>query len=1155
MTGFDCLHPPLPSTKESRTQWTGLSGSAAALALVAAARRHPAPVLVVTPDVESAERLRQELTFYAGADPELPVMGFPEWETLPYDNFSAHQDIISERLRTLYGLPGLRRGLLVVSFTTLMYRLAPRQYVVGRSLMLARGDRLDLESMRKTLVTAGYQAVAAVAEHGEFAVRGSLLDLFPMGSDQPYRLDLLGDELDSIRTFDPETQRSLSTVPAVQLLPAREYPLDTSGITGFRTRFRDRFDVDVRHCPLYQDVSEGIPSPGLEYYLPLFFDALESLTDYLPLDTLVCRSGDLNDAGQTFWREIQARHADRSVDRWRPILDPTEVFVPVESVFAALGHYPTIELRETEPGSAPAFSVQPLPPLHSEATLADPWQALRGFLTQHADHRVLFCAESAGRREHLLGLLRQLDIEPRIVSGWEAFAAESVPLGIMVAALDRGLWLTDRRLILLSEAQLIGGKIAQRRRRARGAETSEFLIRNLTELSDGDAVVHVEHGVGRYRGLQTLTIDGQATEFLTLEYAGQTRLYVPVASLHLVSRYSGADGDHAPLNQLGNDAWQKTRRKAAERIRDVAAELLEIHARRAARPGHVFTTSEIGLERFAAQFPYEETADQEQAIEAVIQDMSAPRAMDRLICGDVGFGKTEVAMRAAFIAVQNEKQVVVLVPTTLLAQQHFNNFSDRFADWPVRVEVISRFKSAKEQQACLADLANGRIDILIGTHALLNNEMRCADLGLLIIDEEHRFGVRQKERIKALRASVDILTLTATPIPRTLNMALSGVRDLSLIVTPPARRLSVKTFVREENDGLIKEAVTRELLRGGQVFFLHNEVKTIQRAADHLASIVPQARIAVAHGQMPERELERVMSDFYHKRHNVLVCSTIIETGIDIPSANTIIIQRADHFGLAQLHQLRGRVGRSHHQAYAYLLIPHHSQMTPDAHKRIEAIQAASELGAGFTLASHDLEIRGAGEFLGDEQSGHLQKIGFSLYLEMLDAAVRAIRAGRLPSVDLAMESAIDITLRIPALIPETYLPDVHTRLLMYKRIASATGPEELDALQVEMIDRFGLLPHEVKLLFQQTALRLKAQTFGIRKIDANAQTGRIEFGPDTTVDPLSIVQLVQGQPQRYKLAGANQLHFTHQAPEPVQKLAFIDQLLQRLRLVKTQAA
>jgi len=1138
-------------------RWGNLPGLATSLAISAAASGRDGPLLVVTENNEQAEQLRRELGFFCGTGP-VPVLAFPDWETLPYDNFSAHQDITSDRLDTLYRLPGLAQGILVVSFPSLMHRLPPRDYIAGNSLMLSCGQRFDIDAMRTSLTRAGYQSVEAVYEHGEFAVRGSIMDIFPMGSDLPYRVDLLDDEIETLRPFDPETQRSLGQVDQVRLLPGKEFPLNEAGILHFRNRFRERFDVDTRSCPLYQDVSDGIASPGLEYYLGLFFDELADLVQFLPAATTVVRVGDLEAAGQAFWQEIRTRHEDRQIDRYRPLLDPAEVFLPVSDVFQGLNRFPTIEItdRAGKDSASPGFAVNPLPDLAINSRLPQPLAALRKLLDQHPQARILLCAESAGRRETLLELFRTIDLKPRSVDSWQAFNAAEAGVYLCIAPLDRGFWLSDSNTLLISEAQLFGGKIAQRRRRGKVSDNTEFVIKSLTELREGDAVVHVEHGVGRYRGLTTLTIDGQPTEFLLLEYAGESKLYVPVASLHLVSRYTGADPDLAPLHRLGTDAWKKARRKAAEKIRDVAAELLDIYARREARKGFVYRCDTIDLDQFAQSFPFEETEDQAGAIAAVIADMSSERAMDRLVCGDVGFGKTEVAMRAAFIAAQNHKQVAILVPTTLLAQQHFSSFSDRFADWPIRIDVISRFKSSQQQRASLDDLASGKTDILIGTHKLLNNDIKYHDLGLLIIDEEHRFGVRQKEKLKALRANVDVLTLTATPIPRTLNMALSGVRDLSLIVTPPARRLSVKTFIREEQDSLIKEALLRELLRGGQVFYLHNEVKTIQQAANRLTQIVPQARIGIAHGQMPEQELEKVMADFYHKRFNVLVCSTIIETGIDIPSANTIIIQRADKFGLAQLHQLRGRVGRSHHQAYAYLLTPHQGKMSDDAHKRIDAIKAASTLGAGFTLASHDLEIRGAGEFLGEEQSGHMQKIGFSLYLEMLDDAVKAIKSGKTPALDYKAERAIEVNLRIPALIPDDYLPDVHNRLVMYKRISAAEDAGGLNELQEEIIDRFGPLPDEVRLLIRLTRLKLQALALGISKIDANVSNGRIEFSASTQVDPLSIVEMVQQDPRRYKLGSANQLLFSHDGQHDANhRLDFIAGILSRLRVAASEAA
>ena len=1109
-------------------------------------------MLLVCENNESVDQLKRELGYFCATD-DVQVLSLPDWETLPYDNFSPHQDIISDRLSTLYHLPSLTKGILVVSIASLMHKLPPKKFIGANTLMLEVGQKFDINQMRSGLSSAGYQNVDSVYEHGEYSVRGSIMDIFPMGSKYPFRVDLFDDEIETLRTFLPETQRSLEQVKQIRVLPGREYPLNASGVTSFRARFQERFDVDFRQCPIYQDVSQGISSPGLEYYLALFFEELDSLFDFLPDNTLVCQVGDLKGAGDSFWSDINSRFEDRQIDRFRPILSPAEIFLATEQVFAGLKQYAKITFSEAM--SATDLHAKILPDLTSNPKLHKPFSAVSDFIENHPDHRILFCAESAGRRETLLEILRNNEINPVPTEHWKNFLTSNDKFNITVAPLDQSLWLSDSKLALITEAQFFGNRIAQRRRRGKFKSNTDFIIKSLTELHLNDAIVHVDHGIGRYRGLETIITDDQATEFLTLEYASEAKLYVPVASLHLVSRYSGADAELISLNHLGTDNWQRTKRKAAEKIYDVAAELLDIYAQRQAKSGYEYSCSAINYDNFAASFPFEETADQENAITAVIEDMQSKRSMDRLVCGDVGFGKTEVAMRAAFIAVQNNKQVAMLVPTTLLAQQHFESFKDRFADWPIEVDVISRFKSNLEQEKSLENVASGKVDILIGTHKLFHAKIDYSNLGLLIIDEEHRFGVRQKEKLKALKTDVDILTLTATPIPRTLNMALSGIRDLSLIVTPPSRRLSVKTFIREEQDSLTREAVMRELLRGGQVFYLHNEVKSIERAAEHLREIIPQARVCVAHGQLPERELEKVMADFYHKRYNILVCSTIIETGIDIPSANTIIIHRADKFGLAQLHQLRGRVGRSHHQAYAYLLLPNGGKLKADARKRIEAIQAASTLGAGFTLASHDLEIRGAGEFLGDEQSGHMQKIGFSLYTEMLEEAVEAIKAGRTPNLDMQLNKAIEINLRIPALIPDDYLPDVHTRLIMYKRISAAFDSNELLELRVEMIDRFGLLPNPLKLLFRVTQLRLKAQQYGVKKIDANINTGRIEFNRNTDVEPLSIVQVLQDNPQQFKLGGANQLQFTHGQADADERLDFINGVLDRLRLTTQEAA
>ncbi len=1100
-------------------------------------------LVVITADTSSALTLERELPFFL--DTSVEVAAFPDWETLPYDNFSPHQDIVSERLRTLYQLPQMRGGILIVPVSTLMHRLSPTHYVAGSSLVLEEGQRIDLESFRRNLDRNGYLNVETVYEHGEFALRGSLLDIFPMGSERPFRVDLLDDEVDSLRTFDPETQRTVDRVSSIRLLPAREYPLDPEAVRRFQLNWYESFDVDHDSCPTYSEVSAGRSPGGCEYYLPLFFDGTASLFDYLPPTAAAVTLGDVHGAADHFWREANTRYQEYGIDPRRPLLPPLRCFIPVEELYRSLGELPVLELRNNP--DAPvhqASPAQPLPDLSSGDRRRSPIDGFGRFLQDHGAP-VLLCAESAGRREILMQSLREHGLEPVAVESWPAFLASGAAFGIATAPIDRGMYFGPGTPTLVCEAQLFGNRVAQRRRRKRVDESAAAaLFRDINELREGAPVVHLEHGVGRYIGLQMLEVDGQETEFLTLEYAEGARLYVPVASLHLISRYAGSDPDLAPLHRLGSDQWEKARRKASERASDVAAQLLEVYARREARQGFSFSVDTHLLDQFAAAFPFEETPDQQLAIDAVLADMCAPRVMDRLVCGDVGFGKTEVAMRAAFVATQNDKQVAVLVPTTLLAQQHFNSFSDRFADWPVNVAVVSRFRSAKEVGEIGRRLAAGEIDILIGTHKLLQSDFRFEDLGLLIIDEEHRFGVKQKEAIKALRSEVDILTLTATPIPRTLNMALGGMRDLSIIATPPARRLSIKTFVREHNIALVREAVLREALRGGQVYYLHNEVKTIEESARKLRELLPDLSIAVAHGQMRESELEQVMTAFYHQRHHVLLCTTIIETGIDIPNANTIIIERADKFGLAQLHQLRGRVGRSHHQAYAYLLSPPRSAITAEAAKRLEAIEAAGDLGAGYQLATHDLEIRGAGELLGEEQSGQIHSVGFSLYMELLQRAIEALKRGEIPDVDAPLEQGTEINLHLPALIPESYLPDVNTRLVLYKRIAAAGSDDELRDLQVEMIDRFGLLPEQIANLFQLARLRLRAQALGIRSIEAGPRGGSIEFNERTRIDPLSLVKLVQSDPHSYKLAGPTRLRFERELDSAGARQHYIEGLL-----------
>ncbi|MHC5349986.1 transcription-repair coupling factor [Metapseudomonas furukawaii] len=1137
--------PPLPAAA-GKQHWGNLPGAALSLAIAEAASAAKRFTLLLTADSQSAERLEQELGFFA---PDLDVLHFPDWETLPYDLFSPHQDIISQRVDTLYRLPGVKHGVLVVPITTALHRLAPTRFLLGSSLVLDVGQKLDVEQMRLRLEAAGYRCVDTVYEHGEFAVRGALIDLFPMGSDLPYRIDLFDDEIETLRTFDPETQRSIEKVESIRLLPAREFPLDKKAVTDFRGRFRERFDVDFRRCPIYQDLASGITPSGIEYYLPLFFEESATLFDYLPTDTQVFSLPGIEQAAEQFWGDVRNRYEERRVDPERPLVPPAELFLPVEDCFARLKGSPRLVLsqEDVEPGvGRERFSARALPDLAIQAKASEPLAALRRFLDEFPG-RVLFSAESAGRREVLLEMLARLKLRPLEVDGWSAFIASDQRMAITIAPLDEGLLLDDPGLALIAESPLFGQRVMQRRRRERRGDANDNVIKNLAELREGAPVVHIDHGVGRYLGLITLEIDGQAAEFLALQYAEDAKLYVPVASLHLIARYTGSDDALAPLHRLGSEAWQKAKRKAAEQVRDVAAELLDIYARRAARKGYAFLDPKVDYATFAAGFPFEETPDQQAAIEAVLADMLAPKPMDRLVCGDVGFGKTEVAMRAAFVAVHSGKQVAVLVPTTLLAQQHYNSFRDRFADWPVKVEVMSRFKSAKEVEGAVQQLAEGKIDIIIGTHKLLQDDVRFKNLGLAIIDEEHRFGVRQKEQLKSLRSEVDILTLTATPIPRTLNMAVAGMRDLSIIATPPARRLSVRTFVMERQNTAIKEALLRELLRGGQVYYLHNEVATIEKCAAELAELVPEARIAVGHGQMRERDLEQVMSDFYHKRFNVLVASTIIETGIDVPSANTIVIERADKFGLAQLHQLRGRVGRSHHQAYAYLLTPPRKQMTPDAEKRLEAIANAQDLGAGFVLATHDLEIRGAGELLGEGQSGQIQAVGFTLYMEMLERAVKAIQKGEQPNLEQPLGGGPEINLRVPALIPEDYLPDVHARLILYKRIASAADEDGLKELQVEMIDRFGLLPEPTKHLVRLTLLKLQAEKLGIRKVDAGPQGGRIEFAQDTCVDPLVLIKLIQGQPKRYKFEGATLFKFQVPMERPEERFNTLEALFERL--------
>jgi transcription-repair coupling factor (superfamily II helicase) len=1144
--------PQLPRTVDERLQWGGLHGCSAALAIANAANTYEGLLLVVTHDMQSASRLERELGFFLDTA-RVPVVNFPDWETLPYDLFSPLPELISQRLLTLYRLPQMRRGVLVAPVSTLMQRLAPRSFLDAHCLIVERGQRIDLDETRRRLEHAGYQCVSQVLSHGEFAVRGSLLDIYPMGSQLPYRIDLFDDEVDTIRTFEPESQRSSDKVPRIEMLPAREFPMDEAGINRFRRNYRSRFEGDLQQSLIYQDVSDGRMPSGLEYYLPLFFDQTQTLFDYLPQRHMVIELQAVREQAASFFTDVEERFEARRHDLERPLLAPDQLYIPADDLASRLKQGNSINLsphkiaaRSKGYAAAVNYNTQLPPPVAFQARSKDPANPLRTFL-HSKPMRVLFIAEGAGRREMLLGTLRDLQIDPKVVESWAAFLDSSIEIGLCVAPLEQGLWLEEQGIALITETQLYGERVRQERRRRKVSQDPDQIVRNLTELHMGAPVVHEDHGVGRYLGLQTLNVGGMETEFLTLEYARGDKLYVPVASLHLISRYAGASPENAPLHRLGGDQWEKTKRKAAKQIRDVAAELLEIYARRAARQGVAFPAPDDEYQAFAASFEFEETPDQLQTIEAVLRDMVSSQPMDRVVCGDVGFGKTEVAMRAAFMATQGNKQVAVLVPTTLLAQQHYQNFADRFADWPVKVESLSRFRTGKQQQGVIDGLGKGTIDIVVGTHKLLSRDIKFKNLGLVIIDEEHRFGVRHKERLKALRSEVDLLTLTATPIPRTLNMAMSGMRDLSIIATPPALRHPVKTFVSQWNDTLIAEACQRELKRGGQIYFLHNEVSTIENMAERLESLLPGIRLQVAHGQMRERELEGIMRDFYHQRFSLLVCTTIVESGIDVPSANTMIINRADKLGLAQLHQIRGRVGRSHHRAYAYLLTPPPRSMTADAKKRLEAIESLEDLGAGFTLSTHDLEIRGAGELLGEEQSGQIQEIGFSLYTELLERAVAALKAGRQPELDRPLDHGTEIELNIPALLPEDYLPDVHSRLVLYKRIASAKDETELRDLQVEMIDRFGLLPEATKNLFDITALKLRAHPLGVHKIEAGPKGARLLFDENPKLDPAKLIGLIQSRPNTYKMDGADKLRYIADLEAPDGRVKKIHALLDTL--------
>ena len=1142
------MNLPLPKPAQ-KSRWPQLSAGSLPYFLASALPEKPLK-LVLTPDAETALRLQTAWQFFR---PQDNALFLPDWETLPYERFSPHQDLVSERLSVLWQLKNGAADVLFAPVSTAMQRLAPPSFLMGRTFWLKTGQTLDLDKLRENLVEAGYSAVSNVVAGGEFAVRGGIVDLFPIGSSTPYRIDLFDDEIDSIKTFDPDTQRTLAPVSEIRLLPAHEFPTDADAQKIFRTRFREEIQSNPNEAAVYQAVSNGQFGAGVEYYLPLFFeDGCASLFDYIAENALAVCVGDVHAEAVRFEGEIKSRHALAQGDPSYPPLHPQHLYLTADRFSGSLKAYPQIwpDLSATSPHTLPDVAVN----RQSEQPLA----ALQDFQTAFGG-RILLCAESAGRRETMLGFFAQHGLKPKPVASWQAFLDDNAPLCITVTPLAEGFQLGglpensrnalsgSLHLAVITESELYQ-YVARSRvhsRRKKHAAVSDGLLRDLAEINIGDPVVHEEHGIGRYMGLVTMDLGGETNEMMLLEYAGEAQLYVPVSKLHLISRYSGQAHENVALHKLGSGAWNKAKRKAAEKAHDTAAELLNLYAQRAAQSGHKFEINELDYQAFADGFGYEETEDQAAAIAAVIKDLTQAKPMDRLVCGDVGFGKTEVALRAAFVAVMGGKQVAVLAPTTLLVEQHAQNFADRFADFPVKVASLSRFNNSKATKAALEGMADGTVDIVIGTHKLVQDDIKFKNLGLVIIDEEHRFGVRQKEQLKRLRANVDILTMTATPIPRTLSMALEGLRDFSLITTAPSRRLAVKTFVKPFSEGSVREAVLRELKRGGQVFFLHNEVDTIENMRERLETLLPEARIGVAHGQLRERELEQVMRDFLQQRFNVLLCSTIIETGIDIPNANTIIINRADKFGLAQLHQLRGRVGRSHHQAYAYLLTPEY--ITKDAEKRLDAIAAADELGAGFTLAMQDLEIRGAGEILGEGQSGEMIQVGFTLYTEMLKQAVRDLKKGRQPDLDAPLGITTEIKLHSPALLPESYCPDIHERLVLYKRLAVCETVQQINAIHEELVDRFGLPEQPVKTLIESHHLRLTAKELGIDAIDATSEAVTITFGKHHQIDPTEIILLIQTD-KKYRLAGADKLKFTAQMEDVGMRINTVKNVLRTLR-------
>lgn len=1169
---YSPLTPPILLKAGLANYWQQLPGSAASLAIYELNKRENAPLVIVCSEAQHMHKLERELCFFGSIDDSTKdsvgntdsILRFSDWECLPYDRFSPHQDIISERLLSLYSLPQMSSGIVLTTVSALSHQLAPIDYVQNNAINFKVGDELKIATFTKQLINAGYYAVSQVMSPGEYAVRGGIIDVFPSGTKQPFRLDLFDTEIENIKLFDPETQRSTETVNYIRLLPAREFPLDSDGIETFRRKFRETFQGDSQNTVMYPEISKGIAPAGSEYYLPLFFEQTTTLFDYLPDNTIFVLEDGVQSKLDEFQKETIQRHDDLQHDIEWPLLAPSAVFVSADDIRRQFKSYQVIELlglNLENKSNIHQFDCATPSQFHIQPKTETPYQPFVDYLngtsissTQIKPEHTLIAVESPGRREAMLDLLKKYDLTPTVYENWGDFQFQPQRLGIIVAELDSGIKLPSANLEIITESQLYGDRVYQRRRRSAKNRDPDAIIRSLAELKVGDAIVHQDHGVGRYLGLENHRIEDIDNELLVIEYHGGDKLFIPVLSLEAISRFIGGSPESAPLHKLGTDTWNKARQKAQEKAYDVAAELLEVQAMRMARQGFSFNEPDDSYSAFSAGFKFEETPDQQKVIDDVIDDMIASKPMDRLVCGDVGFGKTEIAMRACYMAIASNKQVSILVPTTLLAQQHYQNLRDRFADWPVRVEVVSRFKTAKETAEVLQGLDSGHVDIVIGTHRLIQKDIEFKRLGLVIIDEEHRFGVRQKEQLKQLRSQVDILTLTATPIPRTLNIALSGMRDISVIATPPKSRLAVKTFVREWSDSVIKESCLREIRRGGQVYFLHNEVRTIQKMREQLQQLIPEARIEIGHGQMSERELENTMRDFYHQRFNILLCTTIIESGIDVPSANTIIINKADRFGLAQLHQMRGRVGRSHHQAYAYMITPERAAMTDDAYKRLSAIESLDELGAGFALASQDLEIRGAGELLGESQSGGMDQVGYSLFNEFLEQAIARIKREKSQTTDqqsasVAANIYTDVNLHMAARFPDDYIPDVNLRLTMYKRISSATTEEALYEMQVEIIDRFGLLPDPVKNLFDTAVLKLKLSAMNIKKVEIGPAGGKFEFDENPNINFARFMELMNTYPKDYLMKGSNIFVVKREMPEDEQRFHLIRHIIEELAI------